>query len=451
MRFYIYAATVVSAALMTTISLAQPETCPNPPVVDISTAQTPADVCVPAGFGGNPIAFFDDYSWRVFIAMVWPASRAQRGASDSGAVLGGSGPRVFETFKADWEVFQPNGGAPSDWNSFAGVNPCGAQTVGFDDLQLASFNRSGNLGQAGAGNLVGPLVAQNTTYTRYLTGFNQIEFGKIAADKLYLQANLHNVTFANGAVDVKSAWVDMKNLPHPERYYTRSALVLNPADGTCATTTVGLVGLHIVQKTLTRPQWIWSSFEHVDTVPPAKPGAPGTFVFNNGSPTAMPAENPFPLDPLTLPTPAPFNVQRIRPIHPSTQATNLVYQQALANAGSIWRFYELVMTQWPLQPNMPQLPGTIANTFPGSGGGSDATVFANTTMETFDQERVRTGCMACHTLTKQDSDFVWSLAVNAFAPPTPSMTVTGSRAGRKSVEELKRLLQSTHPAKRKRK
>jgi hypothetical protein len=165
----------------------------------------------------------------------------------------------------------------------------------------------------------------------------------------------------------------------------------------------------------------------------------------------MPVENPFPLDPLTLPTPAPFNVQRIKPIHPSTQVTNLVYQQALANAGSIWRFYELVMTQWPLRPNMPQLPGTIANTFPGSGGGSDATVFANTTMETFDQERVRTGCMACHTLTKQDSDFVWSLAVNAFAPPTPSMTVTGGRAGRKSVEELKRLLQSTHPAKRKRK
>ena len=43
MRFYIYAATVVSAALMTTSSLAQPATCPNPPVVDISAAQPPAD------------------------------------------------------------------------------------------------------------------------------------------------------------------------------------------------------------------------------------------------------------------------------------------------------------------------------------------------------------------------------------------------------------------------
>ena len=36
------------------------QTCPNPPA--ISSSQPPADVCIPSGFSGNPIAFFDDYS-----------------------------------------------------------------------------------------------------------------------------------------------------------------------------------------------------------------------------------------------------------------------------------------------------------------------------------------------------------------------------------------------------
>src|SRR5208283_5128035 len=36
----------------------------------------------------------------------------------------------------------------------------------------------------------------------------------------------------------------------------------------CGKRDVALVGLHIVVKTQYRPQWIWSSFEHVDNVPP---------------------------------------------------------------------------------------------------------------------------------------------------------------------------------------
>ena len=31
----------------------------------------------------------------------------------------------------------------------------------------------------------------------------------------------------------------------------------------------GLIGLHVIRKTETGPQWVWSTFEHVDNVPPA--------------------------------------------------------------------------------------------------------------------------------------------------------------------------------------
>jgi hypothetical protein len=230
---------------------------------------------------------------------------------------------------------------------------------------LASFSKFSDIGQAGFGSLVGPLVAQNTTYVRYSTGFNKIEFDQIVQNELYLRAKLpgagQSLTFNNGALDVKSAWIDMTNVPHPKRYYTRTALVMDPATGQCSQKTVGLVGLHIVQKTPSRPQWIWSTFEQIDNVPPAQPGAPGTFTFNDGSGTPMPMANPYPIDPPILPTPPPFNVQRVKPIHLSTQNTNAAYQQALSPQGSVWQFYQLVMTQWPLTPNSPSTPGGVVS------------------------------------------------------------------------------------------
>jgi len=157
-----------------------PSTCPSAPVVTVNSPQVPCDVCPPSGFGGNPIAFFDDYSWRSFIALVWPALNGQRGVPDPNQTVGGSGPLVFETYKGLWEVFHTDGSAPAGWNDFdpPAMNACGVQTA-FGDLVLASFSKFSDLGQAGFGSLVGPLVAQNQTYVSYLTAYNQLKFDQI--------------------------------------------------------------------------------------------------------------------------------------------------------------------------------------------------------------------------------------------------------------------------------
>ena len=392
----------------------QTSNCPNPPTATISSPTVPDDVCIPSGFGGLPIAFFDDYSWRSFIALVWPAQQRQRGQADtSQSVSGTAGSRVFETFKSEWELFNGQSGTPSAWDAFDGPNPCNAQGVGFNDLILGSFSFSkfGNLGEAGFGNLVGPLVAQNRTYVRYSTGFNQVEYTQILRDKLYLKENLSKVVFANGSLDVKSSWIDLTGVLHPERYYSKKALLLDPSRGVCDTKAVGLVGIHIVQKTKSRPQWIWSSFEQIDNVPPSH-GSP--VAFNDGSGTSMPKENPYPFPP-TFPTSPPYNVERLTPINLSTQHTNAVYQKLLA--GSVWQFYQLVTTQWPVAqpPESPTVDptqdGTPAHTFPGRR--SDGSAFANATMETFDQTDIKKGCMNCHNTVRQNSDFVWSLVVNS--------------------------------------
>ena len=148
----------------------------------------------------------------------------------------------------------------------------------------------------------------------------------------------------------------------PDRFHTRQAFVLDPVTGKSKAVTVGLVGIHIVQKTPSRPQWIWTTFEQVDNLP-AKAGAKSTF--HDGTNKAMPASNPYPMSRvLKAPIAALFNVQRIKPIHPSTQKTNAAYHVALTK-NSVWRSSQLVMTQWPIQPSSPSTPGTPPNTFQG--------------------------------------------------------------------------------------
>lgn len=145
----------------------------------------------------------------------------------------------------------------------------------------------------------------------------------------------------------------------------------------------------------------------------------------------MPDNNPYVVNPLPIPVPPPYNVTREKPIHPSTVTTNAEYRKALK--GTIWANYQLVMTQWPLKPKMPNLPGTPANTFPGAG--SDTTAFANTTMETFDQRLIRNGCMNCHNFTRVESDFVWSLEDHAFPPTQPGFLMKKA-----SFRQLRNLL-----------
>jgi hypothetical protein len=404
--------------------------CPARPTPALSS-QVPADVCIPDGFTGIALDYFDDYSWRALAALVWPADPAHRGVAASTRPIAAGGPRVFETYKPIWEVFHADGSAPVsafDMYDAAAHNPCGVSSK-YGDVIIGSASGIDDIGQAGIGVLDPPLVAQNGRYVRTQTLFNRIAFDHIVRNRYFLRQALPPIPsprpdrpvleFPMGSIAVKSAWLDVADLPAAlvKRFYTRTALVKRAAGTGCTKTTVGLIGLHIAQKTPSRPQWIWSSFEQNDAVPPKWGDWPGAFTLNDGTGAPMPERNPLALAPLAPEPVRPFNVVRAAdaPILTATELTNYAYQRALA--GTPWRYYRLVVTQWPrvegnqVAPIPASLDGSISNTFPGSGAFS---AFANVTMETFDQHGVQLGCMSCHNRVRMTTDFMWTVFDHAF-------------------------------------
>src|SRR5580658_7774610 len=63
----------------------------------------------------DPFPAFDNFAWRAFVSLNWPAlaDAAHRGVPDRAKTLGDPGPRVWETFKSRYELFQagPDGRA----------------------------------------------------------------------------------------------------------------------------------------------------------------------------------------------------------------------------------------------------------------------------------------------------------------------------------------------------
>ena len=403
--------------------------CPERPVPEISS-QTPADVCIPDDFKGIALEYFDDYSWRALVSLVWPAA-SERGVPASRKPIAAAGPRVFETYKPLWEIFHRDGSAPhAAFTAYdaAAANPCGAASK-FGDVTIGSFSGIDDIGQAGIGVLDPPIAAQNGRYVRTLTLFNRIAFDFIVSNRYYRRDALPEiprprperpvVEFPIGSIAVKSAWVDVAGLPEAlvKRIYTRTALVKRATGAGCARATVGLLGIHIAQKTASRPQWIWSSFEQKDLVPPKWPDWPGAFALNDGRGAAMPERSPLSLAPLAPEPVQPFNVVRDAgaPILTSTELTSFAYQRLLE--GTPWQNYRLVVTQWPrvegnqVTPIPPSLDGSVANTFPGEGAFS---AFANLTMETFSQKGAQLGCMSCHNRARMTTDFMWSVFDHAY-------------------------------------
>ncbi len=282
-----------------------------------------------------------------------------------------------------------------------------------------------------------PLVAQNGAYTRYEVRLNALEYAALAQSGWSEGENLpdpaHPARLPAGSIAVKAAWrplTAMDTAAVRARYYVVEnanlvdvARTLAAGHTVCSKRDVALVGLHIVIRTKDRPQGLWSTFEHVDNVPPAGIGearepdardAGAPYSYFDPSKPALGLWPPFG-SPDTLPVsldhppkvdPAPMQVVRRHPIHGSTMAMNRAYWALPGIKGTVWEHYMLVASQWPTVPH-PAGPQSDGRYFPGQPLEADAPRenyqsadaprenLVNTTIETYFQDPP-SSCMACH-------------------------------------------------------
>ncbi|MBS0578233.1 MAG: hypothetical protein JSR36_03105 [Proteobacteria bacterium] len=195
----------------------------------------------------------DEYAWRLFVALNWPAGK-NRGAPDSSLPLGAGRPVVWESWKNSAEVFRPDGSDPGPWEG-----PPFSDARRFEVLSRRDFP---NLRQVVNGRMepvTDPLAhAMRAVEVR----MNRASFEYVRAQHLYtvrgqLEAVAgHTVSFPAGSIHVKAAWRPI-NPADSARYHTVSITL---ADG--STRLYGLTALNISAKTL--PNWFWASFEHAD-------------------------------------------------------------------------------------------------------------------------------------------------------------------------------------------
>ncbi|MBX2832108.1 MAG: hypothetical protein KTR23_13360 [Rhodospirillales bacterium] len=214
-------------------------------------------------------------------------------------------------------------------------------------------------------------------------------------------------------------------------HYTRPARISLGPDQTvdgqakCLDVTVGLVGLHIVQRVASGngDRWIWASFEHVDNVPLASNARrPNSIItddpFANGCLAPDETDQPYafygadtvkgrtanqpisgdirwadrPPYARTVSGSAvvPPDIVRCWRLFSGTAETNFVWQNKLA--GTVWQNYMLLGTQW------------IGN--PGGapfGVGEVPRFLTNSALESFMQNQSDATCLGCHSRAATDA------------------------------------------------
>ena len=261
---------------------------------------------------------FNCYGWETFISLFWPAENDQRGVPDTEKSITDEGPRVWETFKQAYEVFQPS---DPDWTldekNWDDTQPL--PEVCITELQDSGINPDSmmtfqvlNETHLAYGNQFNELVDQNNNLVHYNVRVNRDHFefvkengyadtgtydynGPMGINKRLFRFPDNTDGFTGkGATEIKSAWKILckedgcNPLDDPSIYFTRNALIYTPAltktkdpfrqngplppaaiitPETCELMKVGLVGIHIVVKTFWAPQWIWATFEHIYNVP----------------------------------------------------------------------------------------------------------------------------------------------------------------------------------------
>ena len=381
-------------------------------------------------FSSSPVAQdpFDLFSWQAFIALNWPADdtgKPQKSAIGEAR----DAPRIWNHYATPAQLF-----------GVAGDDVCAAERADRSQLVVDQFLQPGGR----------PLIDRDGNYVVYDTRVNSVLAGYLRDNRLDSVAG--QIAFAEsgaavdfpvgyyadinariggspGALAIKTAWRIMppEALPATDneaaRYHITDGFIAvaaeDSADGNarCIAAKLGLVGMHIVQRTQSGngDDWIWTTFEHADNAPfaanargansilanPLFPGgchAPGAtdarYSFYRNDRAERPT-NAVAGQRWRWATAAPFavdvsddgagNAQVVRCWKPSagTDAINQIWRQKLA--GTVWANYQLSTTQWKGANEDALFPNGEVPRF-----------LTNSAIETYLQTDHAGTCLGCH-------------------------------------------------------
>ncbi|MEA3176646.1 MAG: hypothetical protein QOI59_169 [Gammaproteobacteria bacterium] len=217
----------------------------------------------------------DEYAWRVFVALNWPA-RQRETAADPRQTLASQSRTVWESWSSANDIFRPDGADPGPWNRAPGPKAqhaaASAVPIGSSRFEAFSARDLPNLQRVQNGMMVpvkDPLASADRLTEIHMNraGYNYIRaLGLYNTEgQLRVLNNGATVTFPAATKEVKAKWRVISEADRG-RYYTLSVTL---ADGT--ERLYGLTALHVVTKDL--PTWFWATFEHVDN--PRLPGNDG--------------------------------------------------------------------------------------------------------------------------------------------------------------------------------
>ncbi|MFT7526297.1 MAG: hypothetical protein ACI9LY_001442 [Arenicella sp.] len=230
---------------------------------------------------------FSNYAWRLFIAsMQNTTATLQNGASrtnpssssnfiTSGSTTTYSNPLVFESFYHRTEAFpyyatagekpaSPIGQVPAYYTYYRDENE---DTVAYTvkGQQYVNLDETNQIGQ----NFLYYRESNDPDFPVLFMAKVNTQETKYVWDKKKPSAN-DSFVFPNNVVEVKSAWrrvQDIKN-SNPNQYHQASATYyVTNTQGVPhpVTEKFALIAIHIIQKTANYQEFIFTTFEHVDT------------------------------------------------------------------------------------------------------------------------------------------------------------------------------------------
>ncbi|MAX81460.1 MAG: cytochrome c family protein [Crocinitomicaceae bacterium] len=377
------------------------------------------------------------FAWQEFISLNWPINPKVTFGEP-----GNTSPVQWETYMPEPVLFQPNGTPPPAWgtlvsNAFAKKYKSSNLLMDLKNTKLLTFTSKfdadtlDNFEQAAPSGKPNWLGAQNGTNVWYEIMLNKDYYDFVVKNGYYNAATQHDSAKAGvplnfpqgqyngptGAIELKAAWMEVLDPSNEKwkRYKLSEAVVLDPFTDQLKTTTVALVGLHIIHKTQNQPTWVWATFEQIDNVPDATYKHPYGYNFYDSTctdqmvtiknkagtgdsmVTVTCTPNTSPPYYLSQGSPVPIQVTRTNPIDPTDAIPiNQMMQDNIKkyNSNSVWQYYQLVDVIWSQTfQKDPTTPINAPRNINISSMASGDHVVANSTMESYIQN---TTCYGCH-------------------------------------------------------